>query len=81
MVRYIIFPWLERRPFVCLRAKKWGGAQIFKTYIETEHAFSNKELLSGDLKIGVADVISEILTKLQKRIQPSVGVRYKAYSC
>jgi len=82
MTKYIIFPWLEakKKPFVCNRPNMWGGPQTFKTYAEVEQAFSNKDLISGDLKLGVADIIVEILSKLQKRIQTSIHVRDKAYN-
>jgi len=82
IVQYIIFPWLEakNKPFVCNRPDKWGGPLIFKTYTDVEQAFSNKELISGDLKIGITDMIVEILSKLQKRMGPSIHIRDKAYN-
>ncbi len=59
IARYLIFPKIEKLKIE--RPSKFGGDIEFKSYMELETAFKNKELHPADLKSGVSSALIEIL--------------------
>jgi tyrosyl-tRNA synthetase len=85
LLKFIIFRWLERKSdsgvaeFKVNRPEKWGGPVSFSSYADVEGAFAAKELLSGDLKIGVADALVEFLAPLRTAIGDHKDLLVAAY--
>ena len=61
IVKYVIFPWRDYKPFVVERPEKFGGTVVFNTYEELEEAFKEGKLHPLDLKKATARYLSEIL--------------------
>lgn len=71
IAKYIIFRKLEdeNSEFIINRPEQYGGKIIFKTYSELEKAFALKELVSIDLKQGIADEIIRLISPLRTKIE------------
>lgn len=70
--KYIIFESFERlgiTEFVVERPEKWGGALRFKTYVELEKAFVEKQLHPMDLKNTVVILIDKLLQPVRKHFE------------
>lgn len=81
MCKYVLWRYLDSRgePFVAPRREKWGGPQTFHLYQEMEDAFAEKELVSGDLKAGVAKLLIEFLAPLRQFCKEFAGALDRAY--
>ena len=67
--KFVLFPIysLKGKPgFEVKRKPDFGGNVTFKTYSSLEDAFAKKELHPGDLKVGVAAAINELLEPIRQ---------------
>jgi tyrosyl-tRNA synthetase len=85
ILKHILFRYLKKhnKPFVAPRPDKWGGPQSFNTYEEVEAAFLKpdgpEKLMSGDLKSGMINLMSEFLAPLRAKILEKSELCLRAY--
>jgi tyrosyl-tRNA synthetase len=81
MLKYVLFRRIEAegREFIVERPEKWGGNMTFKTYVEVEKAFADKQLASGDLKPAVARELIKLITPLRDAINANQELFLKSY--
>ena len=81
MLKYVLFRYLhsQAKPLHIPRAQKFGGPQTFSSYQETENAFKNKELASGDLKAAIADLLVQFLSPLRQFCKENQLLLSQAY--
>lgn len=80
-LKHVIFTVLEdnNKPFVIERPEKFGGNISFASYDEVEKAFSAKKLHPLDLKNGVAEEISKLLSGFEEN-RTKLELLVKAYN-
>jgi len=64
IAKHTIFP--ERMSLTISRSPKYGGAETFNSYTELEKAYVKGELHPLDLKEGVAEALTEILSPVRE---------------
>jgi len=71
ILHQILFRFLDKnkKPFIVPRPEKYGGELKYATYADVEAAFIKKDLLSVDLKSGIAERIIDIVSPIRDRIQ------------
>lgn len=66
-LQYMIFPYLNGRPFVVTRPPKYGGDSVYLTFTQLQEDFKTERLHPGDLKPAVAAMINEMLEPIAAR--------------
>ena len=67
MAKLTVFP--EKTSLTVTRPSKYGGPEIFNSYEELERAYVKGDLHPLDLKKGVADALTEILSPVREYFQ------------
>ena len=82
-IEYVIFPVIGLKggetEWIIPRPEKFGGEIRYKTYVEVEEQFVNKELHPGDLKLGVHTFVSDLLDPVRTFFEDKNDLVNKAY--
>lgn len=81
ILKYVLFLKYEKenKSFTIQRPEKYGGDISFKTYLEVETAFLNKDLSSVDLKSGVSLALIDFLNPIREKILENSQLYNNAY--
>lgn len=71
-LEHVIFVILDGEPFVIDRPEKFGGKLEYATYEDIERDFAAEKLHPLDLKMGVAAFVSQLLEKVQEKVDTSL---------